>query len=251
MPTAGVEGWLRFSMMVCLACCVGAGVLRAFDLALLDGIHPGRLIGEAYLGLTGLAWSVLNVASTAALLAGAATLSWWVALTVRNTESLVRGPIRSQWWSWVWFWVPGPWFWRPVTVLSELLAISRFGVERVRGGYSQRHSVDARARLDRVSPLAAAWWLSVLAWQAAFRGGEALIVHGPIEGLALPGDAGAWLSLAGYALGVAASALSIVIVRRIGAMQREWDQRTPKSESAEAQKDRTQMVSPVRTDIAA
>lgn len=251
MPTAGVEGWFRFSMMVCLLSCAAAGVLRAFDMALLEGLHPGRLVGETYLGLTGLAWSVLNVASTAALLAGAATLSWWVGLTVRNTEALVRGPIRSQWWSWVWFWTPGPWFWRPVTVLSELLSINRFGVERVRGGYSQRHAVDARARLDRVSPLAGAWWLGVLAWQAAFRGGEALIVHGPIEGLGLTAGLGAWLSLAGYGLGVVASALSIVIVRRVSAMQREWDARTPRSESAEAQKDRTQMVSPVRSDLAA
>lgn len=245
-----IEGVFCRAMAVCLLGSAMALVLRGLDLKLLDRLVPGALLSEAYIGLTDVVWTGLNVVYSCALVVAAVSVSWWVARMVRNTEALAGARIRSAWWGWVWFWVPGPNLYRPIDLVSELWTINMIGRDRVRGGSFTRAKVDRQKLIHHKPGLVTAWWFAVLAWVVFERVGEAMIIYGPTSALGLPVSWGVYAAMAGNVLGVAATVMGIRVVRRIGTLQREWDERVPKREGP-SEPDRSLRVSPLRSDSAA
>ncbi|MGP1273407.1 MAG: DUF4328 domain-containing protein [Phycisphaerales bacterium] len=249
-PVQPIEGVFCRAMAVCLIASAAALVLRVMDLKLLDSLAPEALLSQAYLGLTDLAWTVLNVAYSAAQVLGVVMLSVWVARMVRNTEALAGARIRSASWGWVWFWVPGPNLYRPIDTVSELWVINRIGRDRVRGQSFTRKKVDRAALLSWKPGLVIAWWLCVIAWVLFERVGEAMIIYDLGSGLGLPENLGVYAAMVGNALGIAATIMGIEVVRRIGTLQREWEERIPKREGS-GDRDRSLRVSPLRSESAA
>lgn len=225
-------------------------VLRAIDKSLLGALSPGDLISQAYIGFTDLVWTAMNVGYSAAVLVAAVAISWWVARVVRNTEWLARGRIRSAWWSWVWFWVPGANLFRPVGIVGELWAVNEYGRDRVCSGSLTRGRAE-RGRLTRRPPLVSAWWLCVVVWVVLERVGEAMILYGPSGVMGLPTNPGVYIAMGGNAFGIAAAWLGIRVVRRVTALQDEWEARTPKRDERRAVPDRSLRVSPLRNEPAA
>lgn len=247
---SGLSGWFRRAMVVCLLINLFGLGLQGLDVYLGESLRPGQLASQAYLGFTTLMWELLHVAYRAAQLGGAAMLCWWFAWCVRNTEVLARGRLRSRWWSWAQFWVPGPCFVVPIRSVSELWSVNRFGLRRVKGGFSQRHRGDALAELNTKPALVVVWWSCVLAWIAVEWSAVIVIDQGGLNRVGLPATWGVYLAMAGYVLGALACGLGIEVVRKITSMQSEWDERTPKNEST-GRRGRSLRVSPVRSDEAA
>ncbi|MEM8784024.1 MAG: DUF4328 domain-containing protein [Planctomycetota bacterium] len=249
-PSESLEWVFCRAMAICLVGSALALVLRGLDLKLLDRLVPGAVLSQAYIGLTDVVWTGLNVVYSCALVIAAVALSWWVARMVRNTEALAGAKIRSASWGWVWFWVPGPNLYRPIDLVSELWTINMIGRDRVRGGSFTRAKVDRQKLVHHKPALVSAWWLAVLAWVILERVGEAMIIYGPTSALGLPVSWGVYAAMAGNVVGVAAAAMGIGVVRRVGTLQREWDERIPKREGA-SEPDRSLRVSPLRSDAAA
>ncbi len=241
----GVSGWFRRAMVVCVLINLFGLALQGLDLYLGNELRPGQLASEAYLGFTTLMWEVLHVAYRAAQLAGAALLCWWVAWAVQNTQLMARGRLRSNWWNWVLFWLPGPCFVAPVRTVSELWAVNRFGLRRVKGGYAHRNDPSLKQDLNAKPALVLVWWSCVLAWIAMEWSAVIVIDHGALNRVGLPASWGVYLAMAGYVLGALACGLGIGVVRTITSMQMEWDERTPRSETW-GRRERSQQVSPLR-----
>ena len=242
-----IEGVFCRAMSTCLIASGLAFLLRGLDLYLLDSLRVGSTASEAYLALTDLVWTLLNVVYTAALIGTVVTLSWWVSRMIRNTELLAGARIRSAWWSWVWFWVPGPCLYRPIDTVSELFTINRIGRDRVRGQAFTRAKVDRKSIVGHKPALVIGWWVSVLAWTLFERVGEAMIVYGPTSAIGLPANWGVYAAMGGNVLGVTASILGIEVVRRIGTLQREWEERIPRHEQP-TERGRALRVSPLRSE---
>lgn len=234
-------------MVVCLLINLFGLGLQGLDLYLGNDLQPGALGSQAYLGFTTLMWEMLHVAYRAAQLAGAAMLCWWFAWALRNSEVMARGRLRSKWWSWVLFWVPGPSFVVPIRSVCELWAVNRFGLRRVKGGYSNRNDPSMKRDLNEKPPLVVVWWLCVLAWIVLEWSAVIVIDHGALNSVGLPVSWGVYLAMAGYVLGALACGLGIEVVRKITSMQAEWDERTPRNESTGGRRERSQRVSPLRS----
>jgi hypothetical protein len=248
-PVRGIESWVVRALLVASAASGIALGLRVFDLFLLDRLEPGNVLSQAYLSLTDLLWALLNLGYTAALLGWAVALSWWVVRMVRNTEALAGGRIRATRQSWMWFWVPGPNLVMPVWVVEELWTINRIGRDRVRGAFT-RASVDRAALAAGKPRLVALWWAAVLIAAGVERAGEWILVRGPTDDVGLPQNIGLYLAMGANLAGIAASLLGIQVVRRIGRLQREWEERLPTTD-AEPRDDRALRVSPLRSSTAA
>ncbi|MEO1717499.1 MAG: DUF4328 domain-containing protein [Planctomycetota bacterium] len=245
---SGLSGWFRRAMVVCLLINLFGLGLQGLDLYVGNELQTGQLASQAYLGFTTLMWEMLHVAYRAAQVAGAAMLCWWFAWAVRNTEVMAHGRLRSKWWSWALFWVPGPSFVVPFRGVCELWSVNRFGLRRVKGGYAQRNDPNMRRDLNSKPALVLVWWTCVLAWIALEWSAVIVIDHGALNQVGLPASSGVYLAMAGYVLGALACGLGIEVVRKITSMQREWDERTPKSESiGGGRRDRSQRVSPLRS----
>ncbi|MEO1584667.1 MAG: DUF4328 domain-containing protein [Planctomycetota bacterium] len=243
---AGLSGWFRRAMIVCLLINLFGLGLQGLDLFLGEDLRPGQLASQAYLGLTTLMWELLHVAYRAAQLGGAALLCWWFAWTLKNTEVMARGRLRSSWWSWVQFWLPGPCFVTPVRAMSELWAVNRFGLERVRGGIANRRDGGPSAALNAKPPLVFVWWFSVLLWIGLEWSAVIVIDRGGLTEVGLPATWGVYLAMAGYVVGALACGLGIEVVRRITGLQIRWDERTPKNESTTGKRGRALQGSPLR-----
>lgn len=246
----GLSAWFRRAMAVCLLINVVGLGLQGLDLYLGNDLQTGQLASQAYLGLTTLMWEMLHVGYRAAQVLGAGLLCWWFAWTLRNTEVMARGRLRGKWWSWSQFWVPGPCFVVPIRTVSELWAVNRFGLRRVKGGISRRFEGRPEAELSWRPPLVVVWWCSVLAWIALEWSAVIVIDHGTLNRVGLPSSWGVYLAMAGYAIGALACGLGIEVVRKITLMQVEWDERTPKNESS-GRRGRSLQVSPLRGGSAA
>lgn len=245
--TAGVEGAFRKLMLLCVASCVCAVGLIGLDVALVERLHPGEVMSDAYLTLTDLARAGVDLALTASVLFGVPVLFAWISLTVANTEALAQSAIRSERWAWVWFFVPGPCLYKPIAVMSELLAINRFGLMRVKGGYSRRRNASSRELIERKPFEIAMWWYVTLLGVALVGGTRLLGLLWDRLALGIPVEWLAYAELAGYVSVGFAGVMGAMIVGRIGRAQREWYDRIPKSEPTERSGRRAVAASPLRS----
>ena len=245
--SAGIEGAFRKLMLLCAGSCACAVGLIGLDIALVEQLRPGEVMSDAYLSLTDLARAGVDLALTASVLFGVPMLFAWIARTVRNTEVLAQSRIRSDWWSWVWFLVPGPCLTKPIAVMGELLAINRFGLMRVKGGYSRRRETSNRAMIEQRPFEIAMWWYVTLLGALLVGGTRVLVLLWDRLSLGFPMEWLAYAEVGGYISVGFAAVLGGMIVGRIGRAQREWYDRIPKSDSEERSGRRAVAVSPLRS----